>query len=434
MSMATEPHGAAARGGSPLRRGPLAPPQRGRRHVLAAVLLAAVVLLGPVPVLFDHWWYPAHYLTDVSVDYHYAHTVVAGQTPYRDFLPEYPPLSLWVTAIPAVSLNGHAVDFQTYQVRFALEMFLLTALMAAVVVLIAARFWRETSRPYLAAVGCVMFVLAVGPLVENRFDVGVALINALVLLALVYRRLAVAALMVGVGCAFKITPIILLPLLVVLAGWSRRAVAVCVLALGVAAVGFLPYLFTATAGVGHVFAYQTRRPLEIESVLGLPVVVDHLLSGARLYTAFSYHSRSLVGPHSATMTRLSAPLAILALLGVSALLWRARAALRAQPGKAALGMFALYLAFLCTDRVLSPQYLIWLIPVAVIVALDDPLLGLAAMVTAALTQLEFPVLWHHVIAFHRVDLEWLCVRNLSLFATFALAAWRLWRLGVPSPA
>jgi hypothetical protein len=280
----------------------------------------------------------------------------------------------------------------------------------------------------------VVFVLAVGPLVENRFDVGVALINALVLLALVYRRLAVAALMVGVGCAFKITPIILLPLVVVLAGWNRRAVVACVLALGVAAVGFLPYLFTATAGVGHVFAYQTRRPLEIESVLGLPVVVDHLLSGARLYTAFSYHSRSLVGPHSATMTRLSAPLAILAVLGVSALLWRARAALRARPGKVALGMLALYLAFLCTDRVLSPQYLIWLIPVAVIVALDDPLLGLAVMLTAALTQLEFPVLWHHVIAFHRVDLEWLCVRNLSLLATFALAAWRLWRLGVPSPA
>lgn len=431
MSMATEPHGARARGAGPLRRGPQTPPGRSRRHVLAATVIAAAIVLLLVPLLFDHWWYPAHYLTDVSVDYGYAHAIATGKAPYQDFLPEYPPLSMWLVGLPLLPPHSQSLGFHAYETRFAGEMLVLTALTAAIVVLIALRLWRDALRLYLAVVAFIVFALAIGPLIENRFDVGVALITALVLLALTHRRLPLAAILVGLGFAFKITPILLLPLLLVLAGRSRRAILVCALCLGTAVVGFLPYLVTATAGIGHVLAYQTRRPLEIESVLGLPVVAAHLVTGARLHTAFSYHSRSLVGPHSAAMTSLSTPLAILSLVCVSALLWRARAVLRDRPVKLALAVLALYLAFLCTDRVLSPQYLIWLIPAAVIVALDDPPLGLAVLVTTALTQLEFPALWHNIIAFHRVDLFWLCLRNLSLLATFFLALVRLWRLGGP---
>ena len=128
------------------------------------------------------------------------------------------------------------------------------------------------------------------------------------------------------------------------------------------------------------------------------------------------------------MTSLATPLTILALGVVVALLWRGRTTLRNQPRTLALGVLALYLAFLCGDRVLSPQYLIWLIPAAVLVALDDPPLGLAVLVTTTLTQLEFPTLWTGIIVLRPVDLLCLCARNLCLAATFGLARRRLWRL------
>jgi hypothetical protein len=428
MSLAPKSYQTTAQGTDLPTQGSRTPSRRTRWHLLAATIIAAVVLLGLVPFLFDHWWYPAHYLTDLPNDYRYAHAAVSGEAPYRSFFPEYPPLSLWLIVPPALPLRGPTVDFRQYQVRFATEMFVLAALSAALVVLTAWRLWPGTLRPYLAATLFVVFVLAIGPLVEDRFDIGVALFSALVLLAMVHRRLAVAAIVVGLGCAYKITPIVLLPLLVSVVGWSRRIVLVCGLCLAAVFVGFLPYLFTATHGIRHMFLYQTHRPLELESVLGLPVIVGHLLSGAPLQTGISHRSWYLVGPHSATMTSLSTPLMILALVAVSALLWRRRDILRDQPRTLALGALALYLAFLCTDRVLSPQYLIWVIPVAVLVLLDDPLLGLAALATATLTQLEFPVLWHGILEFRTADLIWLCVRNLSLVATFALALWRLWRL------
>ena len=428
MSSVTEAHHANVQETDSLAQRPRTPARRASWHLPAAAIIAAVVLLGLVPFLFDHWWYPAHYLSDLHYDFGYAHAAVSGKAPYRSFFPEYPPLSLWLIVPPALPLTGHAVDFHRYQVLFAAEMFVLAALSAALLVLTAWRLWQDALRPYLAVAGFALFVLAIGPLMEDRFDMGVALLSALVLLAVVYGRLAVAAILVGLGCAYKITPIVLLPLLGSVAGRSRRLVIVCALCLGAAIVGFLPYLVSATAGVKRMFVYQMHRPLELESVLGLPVIVDHLLTGALLHTGMSHRSFYLAGPYSTSLTSLSTPLTILALVAVSALLWRRRATLRNEPRKLALGALALYLAFLCTDRVLSPQYLIWVIPAAVLVLLDDPSLGLAVLVTTMLTQLEFPTLWHNITAFRTLGLVCLCARNLSLVATFALALWRLWRL------
>jgi hypothetical protein len=415
--MATEPHQTTAWGA-----------RCARWHLLVAMVVGAVVLLGLMPFVFDHWFYPAHYLSDLPNDYRYAHATVVGHAPYRSFFPEYPPLSLWLIVPPALSLSGHVVDFPHYQVRFAAEMFVLAAACAALVALTARRLWHDALRAYFAVGVFAVFILAIGPLMEDRFDMGVALVSALVLLALVYGRPAVAAVLVGLGCAYKITPIVLFPLPVCLVGWSRRLVVICALCLAATIVGFLPYLVTATAGIRHVLTYQTQRPLELESLLGLPVIAGHLLTGAPLYIGVSHRSWSLAGPYSTAMTSLATPLTILALGVVVALLWRGRTTLRNQPRTLALGVLALYLAFLCGDRVLSPQYLIWLIPAAVLVALDDPPLGLAVLVTTTLTQLEFPTLWTGIIVLRPVDLLCLCARNLCLAATFGLALRRLWRL------
>lgn len=404
------------------------PSCRSRRHLIAAVLLGAALLLGLVPVLFDHWWYPAHYLTDLQVDYAYARITIEGGAPYRSFYPEYPPLSLWMIVPPALRLGARSAGFARYQRQFAAEMLLLAGLCAALVALMAQRLWRDARHTYLAVAAFVALVLAIGPLVEDRFDMGVALFTALILLALIYGRAALAALLVGFGFAYKVTPIVLLPLVVSVTGWSRRtllALGLCALA---ALAGFLPYLVTASAGIKHLFTYQTQRPLELESVLGLPVIVAHLIGGGPMYIGVSHRSWSLEGFGSQTLTHLSTPLTAVALLAVSVLLWRRRAALRAQPRKLPLGVLALYLAFLCGDRVLSPQYLIWVFPAAALVLLDDLPLGLTMLATTVLTQVEFPVAWPGILVLRPVDLVWLCVRNVALLGAFALALWHLWHL------
>jgi hypothetical protein len=90
-------------------------------------------------------------------------------------------------------------------------------------------------------------------------------------------------------------------------------------------------------------------------------------------------------------------------------------------------------AFIVFDRVLSPQYLIWLAP---LVAVLPGRRGVAAMVMLAaamsMTQIWYPL--HFIELKHLAPVEsWaVIVRDLVLLAMFATLAWPdvpLWRSG-----
>ncbi len=83
-------------------------------------------------------------------------------------------------------------------------------------------------------------------------------------------------------------------------------------------------------------------------------------------------------------------------------------------------------------KVLSPQYLIWLLPLAALVLLDDLVVGLLALATVVLTQVEFPGMYWSLVYLGRPAIAVLVARNVLLMATFAATLVRLWRLP-PSP-
>jgi hypothetical protein len=412
----------------PTQPAPSHQPAARTRYVVGAIALALGLQALVFGLIFPHLGYPLHLFTDVPNDFHYAHDIILGREPYRNFTPEYPPLALWLVSPPALHLLGTRLGFIVYQRRFALEMFLLSLLTVGIIVAASARLWPDRPRKsLLAAVSAALFVLAIGPLIENRFDVGVALVTALALYALAKRHVVLAGLCIGVGFAFKVTPALLLPLVVLVAGWNRKTLAVLALFAAGAVAPFLPYL-NAIPGLRQMFFYQTNRPLEFESVLGLPSILDHLISGAALGRGVSHHSWSMLAPWADTAAKLSTPLVGAALTIVVLLLIRRRETLRQMPRSLALASVALYLAFLCFDKVLSPQYMIWLLPAAALLLLDDLWLGGLVLVSTALTQMEFPVLWSGILQLQAGDLAWLCARNILLLASFGLSLWRLWRL------
>jgi hypothetical protein len=404
------------------------PPLYRHGKVAAAAVLAAALQALVFGLVFPHIGYPLHLFTDVGIDNHYAQALVGGEAAYRSFVPEYPPLAVWLISLPALHLAGKAVGFGVYQQRFAIEMFVLCLLCMGVVVAAAARLWPgKRARPLLAALSAATFVLAIGPLVENRFDIGVALITAIVLYALFRGWTGVAGLCVGLGFAFKVTPIVLLPLVLVITGWNRRALRALALCAAAAIAPFLPYL-DSFSGIRGMFGYQLNRPLEIESVLGLPLVLTHLLFDVGLGRAVSHRSWYLVAPGAHVAATLSGPLTGVAFAAVIILLARGRRVLREVPQSLLLATVTIYLAFLCFAKVLSPQYMIWLMPAAVLLLFDDLLLGGLLLAATALTQVEFPALWYGVIHLREPNLAWLCARNIVLLASLACALWRLWRL------
>jgi hypothetical protein len=82
------------------------------------------------------------------------------------------------------------------------------------------------------------------------------------------------------------------------------------------------------------------------------------------------------------------------------------------------------LAFVALGKVLSPQYLIWIVPFAAVAWAWGPRLpaGLA-LAAAAVTQLEFPARYFELVAGDGTAIALVAIRNaLLLAAALSLAA------------
>ena len=384
--------------------------------VLATLGLVLLVLVVVLPNL----WYGLHDISDIPVYQGYTDQIAQGLTPYLDFDIEYPPL-----AVPIFRLGGAGLTLESYMTRFSVEMGVVTLLAGALVALAACALWTRGRRAYVAGALYALGVALTGAIIVNRYDVAVALIVAAFLLCLVRGWYTAAAIALGVGFALKITPAALLPLVLLLAGDPRRWLWPLAGFAGAALAGFMPYLVTAPAGVWHVFQYHLERPLQIESVLGTPMLLGQALGAAWVEVGHSHGSHQLIAAGADMAADLSGVLTFGALVIVYVVLLGGRARLRAAPEQLPLAVLALLLALMTFGKVLSPQYFIWILPVLAVVAVREPLLGALGGLVLLLTHIEFPALYWDLVDLQRPVVALLVVRNLLLAATFFAAVARL---------
>lgn len=406
---------------------------RSRRGLAAGLGLGLLLVTLVFALVFPHLWYAPHAMSDVWSDLRDATAVRVGEVPYRDFVFVYPPLALPLLLAPGHT-GGATTHLASYQRWFSVEMYVLTVVSMAAVVLSAWLLWPgRPARAWQAAVSFAALVAATGALIENRFDVAVALVVALVMLALLRRWFVVAGLLVGMGLALKLAPVALLPLVLVVAGGRRTALRAGVAAALAALLPYLPFLVIAPRGVASSFGYHAARPVQIESVPAMPLLLWHAIAGSRISIDYTYGSHNVFGPGAKAAAGVAEPLTLLAFGLTCWLLWRARAALRATPASlpAALptAALALLLAVTAFAKVLSPQYLIWLLPLGALLLLADWPLGSLALAATLLTQVEFPSLYASLTHLETAGLVVTVTRDALLLATFGLALARLWRLG-----
>jgi hypothetical protein len=393
-----------------------------RAPVAAVVALAASLTLFVLVVVLPNLWYGLHDITDIPVYLDYARQIARGLRPYYEVRIEYPPL-----AVPFFRLPGHLADDLAYARWFSISMGAVTLLAAAVTGAVAARLWPVGDRAYWAAALFAAGVAFTGAIIVNRYDAVVALLVACFLLCLVRRWYVAAAVVLGLGFALKITPAAMLPLVLLLAGPPRRWLWPLA-AFGAAALApFIPYL-GAPGGLWHVFQYHLERPLQIESVLGTPMLLGQLLGAGWAEHGWSHGSHSLLAPGVGVAADLSGGLTFLALAAVYWFAYRRRARLRAAPVDVPLAVLALILALMTFGKVLSPQYVIWTLPAVALVAARDRLLGSLALLVLVLTQAEFPSLYWRLLQMEPDALAVVVTRNLLLVAAFGVALWRLWTL------
>jgi hypothetical protein len=378
-----------------------------------------LVAAAGVCVFLASWWglhqgfYQRDQIVDLPVYEKYGEWMTQGKVPYRDFSVEYPPAALPMFVLPALG-DG---DSETYRRRFEGLMAACGAITVVCVALALAALGAGLGR-MAAAVGFVAVApLLLGSVVLSRFDGWPVVIVAAALVALVSGRLRLGSGLLGLGVAAKLWPAVLVPLALAYV-WRRRGrreALVCAAALGaVVLVCFLPFLVLAPVDVLDSVWRQARRPLQIESLGSALLLAAHHAFGLDVTMKSSSGSQNLEGGLPAALAVLHG----LVQLGVVVALWVSFARGGATGERLVRYSAATVVAFVALGKVLSPQFLIWLIP---LVPLVRGRRGLVASVVLAaalvLTQLWFPYrYWDLALRFDE-PASWLVLaRDLTLVA------------------
>lgn len=348
---------------------------------------------------------------DVHLYSGFAHSVFAGHLPYRDFFMEYPPGALVVFLPPEVFGSEH------YNAAFKSLMALCGAATIVVLALLLARLGATRRRLWTALALFALSPIALGPISLNTYDAWPAFLTVAAL-ALLVAALPVAAFAVlGLAFAAKVYPVVLLPPALVYvartagrraAAWSAGAFAV------VAAVIIVPFLGLAPHGLVESFRAQAARALQVESLFGsLLGVADRL----GWYSAHVVHrtghaiSYDLTGTLPRVLAGVSSVLQLVAVALVAWLYARGRD----EPQRLAIAFAGAVTGFLAFTRFFSPQYLVWLLPLVVLLGPLEWALTAAALVLA---QTWF---FHYGDVFALGGRIWLvAVRDLLLVALFVV--------------
>src|SRR5690348_16917574 len=188
-----------------------------RRVKLALTATTIAVFLGSWSLL-HHGAFTRDQIVDTSLYQQYGENIAHGQVPYRDFRPEYPPGALPVFVLPAL---GHEGDSNAYDRWFDRLMALCgcIAIAGAALVLRALDAGRLRTSVALGLIG--ISPLLVGPVVLSRFDLWPTALAVLAIAALLWERLALAAIVLGTAIGAKLWPVVLAPLAVAWI-WKRR--------------------------------------------------------------------------------------------------------------------------------------------------------------------------------------------------------------------
>jgi hypothetical protein len=376
---------------------------------------AAAVLLA-ISFYVDLEWLQRGQLSDVTVYESYAGFVRNGALPYRDFPFEYPPAALPPMLLPAYMSWSYATSFAILIGVCGAGCIAAAGSTLGAVEAGAARGWAA-----LLAIGVAPLLLR-SPF-ETHFDLWPALLAAGALAALVRERAVLSGALLGLGFAAKLWPAVLLPIALAYL-WRRRgragALAHLAAFVAVAAACFLPFAILAPHGLHAMFADQLNRPLQVES-LGAAVLMAAEHVGLRPLTTITSHgAQALSGRGAGLAADLSTALEIVAVVAV----WIAFARRRNPDGEdVLLAAAAAIAALVAFDRVISPQYLVWLVPFVPLVWGSRGLFAGAALFLAlGLTQtwLYYTHYWALAIN-HASPWSWyLLARDLALVAIAGL--------------
>jgi uncharacterized membrane protein len=371
---------------------------------VAAFLVCCLVTRGG---LLDH-----HRYGDVGIYAHYAHEMTSGHWPYRDFYDVYPPFAQPLFFAVRLLPGPFATSFK----------WTMAVCGATALVLLVLAIRASLARRAVAAGVMAISPLIVGPVFLNTYDLFPALLTIAAVVAFLHGRERTTYVVLALAVAAKVFPLVLLPI-VLIESWERGGRDAIRRSLawfgGVLVLVHLPFAVMGPGGLRFSYWVQLRRGLESESLGGgVLLVLDRLgLHSVTLHDTAA-GSRDVAGTLADAVAVLSSLAVVVAVLYVAWVYLHGRR-------DRVLACAAAVTAFVAFNKVLSPQYLTWLVPLV-------PATGLLAsgvlVVALVLTRAE----WNRFVLSHGsvhhwgdVLSWWILARDLVLVSLFALLVLKL---------
>ncbi|HSD24196.1 MAG TPA: glycosyltransferase 87 family protein [Solirubrobacterales bacterium] len=379
-----------------------------RWRATAAALVCALHLALFVPTIGD---WSSILVNDFAPQ---AKAIRDGDLPYRDQRIEYPPLSIPVLIAPAYvddSTHGFVDGFMWEMLAFDL------AVVAVIALALPGRRSRVLSALGVYTVGLVMLsgvildrsLIDYGPLALDRFDLVPALLVLAAVLARDRGRSATWSGLLSAGVAIKAFPVFLYPALLRGERNLRRVIVA----------GGIPLVLCAAAVLvmgdefGSAITYHTERTLQVESLGASLFEIAHALGASGIATGVG-HGGFEISASGATAARW-----ISVVVGAAGYLWLVWAGRRSRATNFEL-VCALLAVLVVFAPVLSPQFLLWLLPVSAC-AYGLRKENLVLLLAILFTQIE---LQHYDgVDTLGASFVWpLAIRNVLLLAYLALVA------------
>ncbi len=304
---------------------------------------------------------------------------------------------------------------------------LLWMLMVVALDAVAFHLLLRVPRGHVLALTWLGLQLALGPVALGRIDTVVVALGVIAVVALRHSRPGLAAALFTVGAWMKVWPgVLFLAMLIVRRERMRTLAAGALVSIAVVAVGLL-------LGSEHVLSFLTQqedRGLQIEAVAATPYMWMASADEARVFFDRQIWTYQVGGEGVSTVAALATPVLVggVALLSAVGVL-----AVRRAHGREAIVWLAVALieVMIVTNKVGSPQFVLWLFVPALLLAEMGSRrhwIGVGAIAAvAALTQLQFPWTYFWLVVADPAAVALLTARNLVHIGILVGAIWMLVR-------
>ena len=310
-------------------------------------------------------FYVAFYLSDIDSEvgtlyFDYASQMLDGNMPYSDFKAEYPPFAMLLILIPGLITESSF----TYQIIFAIEVYIF---------LMFGLYWtyriaeRYTEKPGRISDLYIVFTVILLDFILDRYDI----FPMVLLIGAVYfftkEKYDMAWLILAIGIVTKLYPAVAAPVFLIYLLMKKdyrsagRGVLICTV---IALLSMLPFLIADPDTAFSFLTYHMDRGLQTESPVASVLMLLGHFDVVDISYIFNYGSDNIAGDLPDTIAKFMAPIMIVYMLALYAFyLTRTRNNDRKDGMPAVvLVSFLAVMVFMLTNKVLSSQYLVWMIP------------------------------------------------------------------------